>query len=361
MAFFNRGEWSEIYALLDMLIHPNLVIGNSNLEIVTKELYQLKSIKIISKSKNSKNLIEYSIKNKNEVAVYFNDDLSQIVSEIELCQNKQMIFEAIKNASTGNGSFDISLIKGLLMKLTKGNKIKSGSFKKEDLSAIVFDRNTGRDVSLKYSIKSSLGNPATLLNASVHTNFLFSVSGLSSEDVKAINDINTSSKLLDKINKIIQCGGKIQFVKTTDETFGYNLRMIDTKMPEYLANVLVDSYLKKEKSLKELFLNSNQFEDESFAIKKLGDLLEGISFGFFPSKKWYGTNDVNGGLVIIKHNGDVLILDLIYFRDEVINYLINETRLDSPSSTRYNMLKLFFNPTDNKCYFTLNLQIRYKK
>ncbi len=361
MAFFNRGEWSEIYAILCMLINPNLAIGNSDLKIITNELYQLKSIKIISKAGNNKDLIEYCLKNKNDVAVYYNDELNQIISEIELNQNKHRIFEAIKNAPSGNGSFEISGIDGLLMKLTKGNKIKSSSFEKEDLSALIYDKHIGKDVSLKYSIKSSLGSPATLLNASRHTNFLFSVSNLSIADIKNVNNINTPTKLLDRIKKIIACGGKIHFIKTTDEIFGYNLRMIDSKMPEYLANVLLDSYVKNEKSLKQLFLKSNQFEDEGFALKKLGDLLEGISFGFFPSIKWNGNNDVNGGLVIVKHNGDVLILDLIYFREEVINYLINETKLDSPSSTRYNMLNLCLDPVNQKCYFTLNLQIRYKK
>ncbi len=132
-------------------------------------------------------------------------------------------------------------------------------------------------------------------------------------------------------------------------------------MPEYLANVLVQSYITGNKDLFSLFVTSNQFEDKDFAIKKLGDFLEGISFCFFPSKKWDGNKKVNGGLVIIKNNGNIVILDLIYYRKEVINYLINETKLDSPSTSRFHMLELYKNPIDNKIYFTLNLQIRYKK
>ena len=108
-----------------------------------------------------------------------------------------------------------------------------------------------------------------------------------------------------------------------------------------------------------MFLKYNEFTDETFALKKLGDFLEAISFGFFPSVKWNGVNDVNGGLIVVKKDGKVVILDLVYFRQNVINYLIEETKLDSPSSSRYHMLDLYIE--NGKIYFKLNLQIRYKK
>lgn len=61
------------------------------------------------------------------------------------------------------------------------------------------------------------------------------------------------------------------------------------------------------------------------------------------------------------NNGNTIILDLIYYRNEVVKYLMNETKLDSPSSSRYNMLHLYQLPDDENIYFTFNLQIRYKK
>lgn len=110
-----------------------------------------------------------------------------------------------------------------------------------------------------------------------------------------------------------------------------------------------------------LFLKSTEFIDKDFAYKKLADFLLAISFGFFPSKKWNGNLNTNGGLVIVKKDGSVVVLDLIYFKDQVVEFLINETKLDSPSSTRYKMLEIYADKTTSKSYFTLNLQIRYKK
>jgi len=360
MSSFNRGEWSEIYAILCMLVCPELSIGNSDLQEITDKLYKIKSIKIADPTKD-KGIIEYCLQNNKDVKVIYNNEIDDLISNLELSENKSRIFEAIQNAPVGKGSFEISGIDKLLVKLTKGSKIKSKSFSKEDMEAVVQDKRLGKDQSLKYSIKSSMGSPATLLNSSQHTNFLYSIENFSDKYIDEINSIKTNTKLLDRIKRIKELGGIIKFEKVLDENLNYNLKMIDSKMPEYLANVLLDSYLIDTKDLKELFLNSNQFEDNDFALKKLGDFLEGISFGFFPSKKWNGEKEVNGGLVIVKNDGNIMVLDLIYYRNEVVKYLINETKLDSPSSSRYKMLDLFKIEPENKIYFTLNLQVRYKK
>ncbi|MCH3976049.1 MAG: HpaII family restriction endonuclease [Bacilli bacterium] len=357
MSSFNRGEWSEIYAILCLLICPDLAIGDSNLEVVSQNLYKLKKIKIDDAETNG--IIEYSLKNKDKVEIYYNNELNNIISILELNENKNRIFNAIENAPIGNGAFEINGLDSLLVKLTKGKTIKAKSFNKEDLTALVLDKRIGKDKSLKYSIKSSLGSPATLLNSSQHTNFLYSVKGLSDSDIEEINFISTRTKLVDRIKMIRDKGGVISFEKVSDPSFEYNLRIIDSHMPHYLGNVLLESYSSENKNLKELFENSNQFEDRVFALKKLGDFLEGISFGFFPSIKWDGNKQVNGGLVIVKENGNIIILDLIYYRNEVLKYLMNETKLDSPSSTRYHMLSLY--KMFDKTYFTLNLQIRYKR
>ena len=100
-------------------------------------------------------------------------------------------------------------------------------------------------------------------------------------------------------------------------------------------------------------------DDKNFALKKLEDLLCGICFSFIPSIKWDRKQIVNGGFIIVKENGDVVVLDLIYYKQYVLKYLVENTKLDSPSSTRYHMLELFIE--NNKFYFTLNLQIRYQR
>ena len=95
------------------------------------------------------------------------------------------------------------------------------------------------------------------------------------------------------------------------------------------------------------------------AIKKMKDFLLSCSLGMFPGAIWNGEFSADGGLVIISLDSNVYILDLVYYRKELENYLIYNTKLDSPSSKRYSMLELY--EENNEIYFTLNLQVRYIK
>lgn len=356
MSNFNRGEWSEIYAILSMLLCPNLSIGNSHLEEITNKLYTLKKIILYPLT----DLMEYELKNNGDVNVYLNNEFNSVIKQTELFENKKKIYDAIKNAPIGNGAFEIDDINHFLFKINNNSYIKSKSTNKEDIEAIIYDARFGTNKSLKYSIKSSLGNPATILNSSQKTNFLYEITGLDEKYIDEINSIKTRTKLIDRLKKIINYGGKIKFVKVCSETFDYNLKMIDSNMPNYLGNALLESYF-GEKDLVTCFLKGNKFDDVNFALKKLADFLEGISFGFVPGKKWDGMNLVNGGLVIIKSDGSIAVLDLVYFKSEVRKYILNESKFDSPSVLRYGMLNLHKIPFDDKIYFTLNLQLRYKK
>lgn len=351
----NKGEWSELYTILYLLSSPNMEIVDENFEKLTDQLYTVKNLTV----KERENIIKYVLENNLEVEILFNNKLFTKVQNDEIENSKNIIFEGIKNAEGGSGAFEITGSDDILAKLTKDGLLKASSYTKSDLTAIVLDNRLNDEKELKYSIKSSLGRPATILNASIQTNFLYEVEGIKSSDIEEINSIDTPSKLLDRISLINSKGGKIQFVKMCNDTFEYNLKLIDSNMPKYLGNALLQSYEKNKKNLKELFLESAEFEDSEFALKKLGDFLEAISFGLFPTIKWNGINDVNGGLIIVKKDGKVVIMDLIYYRQEVRKYLINKTKFDSPSSSRYNMLELF--EKDGKIYFTLNLQIRYSE
>lgn len=351
----NRGEWSEFYAILSMLVSPELEIGNEKLESITKQLYSVKKLSI----EEQNTVIDYVLTNNSGIEIYFDNVIQKLISNSELLVSKDAIYNEICLAQTGAGAFEIRTVQPLLNKMTTSGILKSKSMSKSDLKATLFDIRLGDNVALKYSIKSSLGSPATILNSSSHTNFIYEIENISLDDINKINSIKTNTKLVDRIKEIKKLNGIIKFDKVECENFEYNLKLIDSKMPEYLGNILLDSYSSQNKNLKELFLKAGEFKDQTFALKKLGDFLEGISFGFVPSFKWNGINDVNGGLVVVKKDGKTIILDLIYFKQTVINYLINETKLDSPSSTRYHMLELYVE--NGKIYFKLNLQIRYKK
>ena len=53
-----------------------------------------------------------------------------------------------------------------------------------------------------------------------------------------------------------------------------------------------------------------------------------------PSKVWTGELDSTGGYLVVKEDGEILCYD-IYNRNEFEDYLLNNTKLETASSTRH--------------------------
>lgn len=350
----NKGEWSELYAIFYLLINKNLKIVDCKLRVIANDIFCVDSI--ISKKK--KGIIKFKIIDDIVIPTIFGEEIDHIGID-EIKKFKDNIFSNIMAGGNGSGSFRIPSINEWLNEHNIETNFKAGTGTKEDIFLLNLDINRNQKVELGYSIKSQLGSPATILNASSHTNFKYKVIGLTNDQIKEINLINTKNKLIDRIATIKKYGGKIVFDKVVSETFNSNLKMIDTSLPAALSEILLNSYQKGIKDLQILFKQSTIYTDQELAIKKLKDFLMAVSFGMFPGEKWNGEFTANGGLIIVAMNSEVYILDMIYFQNEVKKYLINETKLDSPSSTRHNMLYLEIE--NGEIYFTLNLQIRYKK
>lgn len=206
-----------------------------------------------------------------------------------------------------------------------------------------------------------LGSPATLLNSSSATNFIYTVRGLKQHDIEKINEIRSRTKLKDRIQRIYDLGGLIEFSDVENAIFKDNLKMIDSQMPLYIGNALLESYIDDDKSFHRLFQSANPELSDAFVRKKICELLSAISFGMFPNVPWNGTYTVNGGFLIVVKQGDVVLLDSIYHQNEVDDFLLHSTKFDSPSSSRYHMVEIDRDKNNaDEWHFTLNLQIRYR-
>ena len=95
----------------------------------------------------------------------------------------------------------------------------------------------------------------------------------------------------------------------------------------------------------------------AFYEYKIKKILTDIALGMTPAKVWSGIYDATGGFLIVKKNGDVLCYH-IYNRNQFEEYLFQNTKLETPSSTRHDFGKIY--EENAKYYFKLNLQIRFK-
>lgn len=348
---FNKGEWSELYGFLYLLEHPNLVIVDDQLNVLESDLFQIVEMFINDNS--------YQIESEKIIKLSKDGLEKKVYDRHYISKHTQVLLQKILSHKKAKGSFEIPEILPLLQELLDGKKPKGSSLQKGDLVANVRDNKFTKTVTLNYNIKSALGRPATLLNASSHTNFIYELSNINDNVMSQCNAISGRRKLLDKCHFLMRNNAHIQFVKVESETFDYNLKMIDSNLDHILAKILYLSYQNNEKEILSLleFISENN-DAYTFYKKKIADFTNAVTFGMRAGTKWDGTNEVNGGIILITKMGEVYLLDLIYFKHLVNQYLIENIKLESPSSTRYKMFEIY--KERGKYYFKLNLQIRFK-
>jgi len=349
---FNKGEWSELYTFLYLMDNPNLVIVDENLQEKNDTTFKILEFLLANKTK-------YQLLNNDKVLKISPTGHHQEYDINYISSQHKILLEKIVAHNSAKGTFEINETVSLINDLLDGNKLKGSSRVKGDLEAFVFDSLKNSSVNISYNIKSNLGSPATLLNASNNTNFIYEITNINDDIMNQNNAINTRTKLLDRCNFLMNNSAKIDFLKVESDKFYFNLQMVDTNLDNILAEMLFNSYYKNEKDIKQVINDMPGNKDKhDIYKKKISDFANAVTFGMRAGEKWNGENEVNGGILLITKTGEVYLLDLIYYENIVNKYLIDNIKLDSPSSTRYKMFEIF--KENNKYYFKLNLQIRFK-
>ncbi|MEA5259339.1 HpaII family restriction endonuclease [Arcicella aquatica] len=353
----NKGEWSEIYALFKLLGDGELCAGDSEINKIRNFIYPI--IKILRTEANGN--FEYAIED-NIIIISGNEEVFRVpVSEFK--ENAKYLLEQIKN---NEGSFSIPEIEEFMESINCFS-LKASSSAKTDITIMVHDQITGLQPSLGFSIKSKLGNPATLLNAGETTNFIFKIVGtlLNESDIEEVNSISSKSKIKDRITAIYSKGGYLEFIKLQKPIFSNNLILIDSLLPKILSTVLFQFYTSNYSTIKDLTKITEEMNPLGFDVTnkhlfyeyKIKRFLVDIALGMMPSKVWSGQYDATGGYLVVKTDGDVLCYH-IYNRNKFEDYLFANTKLDTASSSRHDFGEIY--EENGEWFFKLNLQIRFK-
>jgi type II restriction enzyme len=354
----NKGEWSEFYTLVKLIVDKKLIGANEDLQKIESIIFPV--LKIIREDTGGKS--EYELKDNNNVELLPPNGKKEIIDCSDLKTKVIEIFEAIKGADK---TFTVPVANNIFKKL-QIHSLNAGNSQKEDLVLKIHDHTINRAHEIGFSIKSRLGSPATLLNASSATNLTYKVEGIDSGLVKEINEINTKAKIKDRISAIIKVGGNLKFYAVDSKTFENNLRKIDTVMPEIIAEILLayfsdngadfPSLIRHLETSNTKILNFNlSSEDITYKIKSL---LNNSALGMVPASAWDGNLRAHGGVIVVREDGEIVCYHL-YNAESFRNYLFNQTRLESPSVTRHGYGELY--SEKGKIFFKLNLQIRFKK
>jgi type II restriction enzyme len=352
----NKGEWSEFYAFIKILTDGKMFTGDKNLKILEDHFHLV--LKIIRQETVGKK--EYDI-SKNDGQVTISDENSKIdVIDLEKIKGSVAnVFEQIKNSK--GTTFEVASAVDPMSQL-HCTQLRASSGKKADLTIILHDKKSPEFPELGFSIKSMLGSPATLLNASGATNFLYRIATENNSPVQGSDNMSVR----DATKLTYGVGAQLEFIGMDNDIFRRNLRKIDSIFPEIVAQMLRHYYMGEATTIKDLvekiaddsvFMERIDFNKEMLVLN-IKRFLSSIALGMMPSKDWDGYTEAHGGYIIVKEDGDVVCYHL-YNRDKFEDYLFHNTKLDTPSTTRHGFGKIY--EQDGEQRMKLNLQIRFVK
>lgn len=355
----NKGEWSEIYVFLKLLAENKLFAADANLNAIPNIYYPI--IKILREENNYKR--EYRINGNIKIFDGENNLLLDLPVS-DFVYQSQKLFEKLKK--TSGRSFAFNDIESFLSSIDVCS-LKALKTDKADIKLVVHDLNTGLHPKLGFSIKSMIGGSSTLFNPGETTNFIYEIAGEGRLDINKINAIETAPKIANRILAIKEKGSYLKFKKIQSNRLQLNMCLIDSDLPEIIAELLLIKYSSSGgASLANLLrqltttnpLKFDLSEGHPFYEYKIKNFLTDSALGMTPSKIWMGQYDATGGIIIVKENGD-LVCYHIYNRNEFQNYLINNTVLEQASTSRYKFGDLY--KENGKIYLKLNLQVRFKQ
>lgn len=356
----NRGEWSEIYVFLKLLADGQLNAADADLNIIPDVYYPI--LEILRQESGKTNIYQ---RNK-QIKIIDGETSSEILSIpiIEFLEKSILLFNSLKEAE--GSSFSFPVIERFLNEI-KISSLSASSIEKADINVVVHDLNTGLTPKLGFSIKSMLGKSSTLFNPGNTTNFIYEIIGDADLEIEEINRIDAKPKIVNRIKALVNEGFDFAFKKIQSNTLELNLQLIDSDLPKILSELLLIKYsskgLAQMPKIIEKIISTNPLEFDlssghPFYEYKLKKFLIDSALGMTPARIWTGQYDATGGIIIVKQDGE-LVCYHIYNRNEFQDYLLNNTRIEQASTSRYEFGFLY--KDNDKIFMKLNLQIRFNK
>jgi len=354
----NKGEWSEAYAFFRLLADGKLFAADEQLNRIQGMFIPI--LKII-REEISGTRYEYRTDTPDsKIEIYLNGKYLLSVPTAVFDAEASNLYAKI---SVNSGAFGVAQSESFMRSIYM-TKLKAPSADKSDIKVQIHDTHTGLKPIVGFSIKSELGSRPTLLNSSRATTFVYEVIGLNKLDVRLINAIDTRTKIIDRVKAIKDNGGRLVYTNMLSPTFCNNLEMIDSQMPRIVAEMLSGYYSGGTADCADLAnyicrVNplSRVTDSADFYKHKIKEMLCSIALGMKPATVWNGADEASGGYIIVKTDGDVLAYH-VYNRDAFKGYLLNNTKLDRPSTSRHGYCVLY--EDSRKIKINLNLQIRFR-
>lgn len=341
----NKGEWSELYTFAWILLHGKIPLVDVNLNPIPDADLRIKRVF------REDGIHQESFEPLTGTGADFPDRnwLMWILPEF------------LKEIRVGSGRAFPSKSGSAVLEAFGLSKVKAASNEKIDLKLQVVSSDGIEAEHTGFSVKSRVGSASTLLNASSHTSIRYLVEGVDgfAADLEDLNEHHgKKQQIAARLENLTLLGGYVTQGKWSSEIFRSNLQLVDSALPNILAEMLVFSYRSKETRLKTLLpkFASAQGIPLPYLENIVKRLLLDAALGMVPGTRWDGRWQAYGGYLVVQDDGRVVAYTMRNF-DDYKQYLLNEAKFDTPSSSRHNTG--LFQRAGNQLVLDLSLQIRF--
>ena len=335
----NKWEWSEVYALLRILADEKIYATDSE----TKE-YTAREM----------------------ISIYINGEKVKELPLTELESESVNLLNVI-NSKDSKYAFSVESTQNCVDRILC-YKIFTPAIDKNDIMVKIIDADTVYSPTIGSSMKSELGSYSTLLKAGKTTNFIYRIVQNQSDLVRETNDIYKVSgsknhiDVRDRINKIIEENGTLEYRKMNGQIFEDNLVLIDSNMDRIIAETLLYFYKDGinncndmvEKLEQENPMNYGNVNAYRYKFKKF---LTAVSLGMKTATVWDGLDEATGGYIVVTKEGNVLAYH-IYNRNYFEEYLLSNTKYETASTSIHDFGEVY--SENGEDFIKLNLQVRFR-
>ena len=364
----NKGDWSEIYALFKLISDGILKKGDSSLRPANDEEYRI--LRLFKEDKKGESIYQLA----GEQVIVTREDKSLVNSRSSFESKANELLEEIRKkrqkSELKNGAFVLPEIEAF-MNGALTYAVKAGSKNKTDLSVEILDHRTSQEQKRGFSIKSQLGAPSTLFNASgENSSFRYRIESEETKKILEINNIDSYRKIQDRVIALekLRTEKKLTLHPNgpVNQCLLRNLTIIDDGLPEIVSSLLWNAYKNRKSSVSDackLVSEENPrnypFDDLNVIYsRKVKQLLVASALGMTAANPWNGEYEATGGYIVVLKSGEIISYHF-YDTSEFENYLFENTILDSPSSSQKKHSFAMVKDESKGLHFDLCLQIRF--
>lgn len=351
----NKGEWSELYAFFKLLADGKLYSGDGQMNIIRDRFFPILAIF----RNDNPNRVSYIVDSAKKHILIAGSSTEFTIPQSVFDNESSNLLKFIRSLK---GSAEAYPSLEEFMERIYVDSIKAKSSDKSDIRIKAHDFRTGKEPEMGYSIKSRLGGSSTLINSSGDsTNFVYRLGNISDKTIREFNSLDRFKKKFELLN---EKGITPKWIGVGVRTFYNNLMMVDTCLPWIMGECLMYYYSGKIHTVAEAeaLLRKNNplnFDIQSqphFYEHKLKQFLLSFALGMTAATPWSGKYIANGGYIVVKEDGDIVCYHF-FDRNELEDYLFNNTYFDTPSTKRHNFGEIYHSDAEN--YLKLNLQVRF--